>query len=258
MTDSHRRLIRWVFYGGLAVLLLLITTDLLSEILPSSMARRVAYNSEGYLFALVLAAWLQFGTRRLSDRIRLQWALALGVFWATVGVGLIVSDLPSRIRTLNESSLALAFLIPYVIFRRPLPQWTWLSVPVLIAMVVWGVTQDPEGWIVDQAETFGFLILAVLTLDVFDRAVLEPGRASRPWTLWAWYGFMVIEPVVVSALGTEMRGDDGVAARTLQWLGRIHESFIGVLLVVLILRLAPVRRGAARPAGRSAAVTPSR
>lgn len=257
MTDSHHRMIRWIFYGGLAVLLLLITTDLLSAILPPNMARRVAYNSEGYLFAVMLAAWLQFGLPRLSDGARMRWAIALGLFWALIGVGLILIDLPSRIGTLNESALALALLIPYTTLRRPLPRWTFLSVPVLIAMVVWGVTKDPEGWIVDQAETFGFLILVVVTFDVVDRVLLEPGRMSRTWALWAWYAFMVLEPVVVSALGTEMRGDSGALSMTLQWLGRIHESFIGVLLVVLVLRLAPVRRGAGRPAGRSAAVTPS-
>lgn len=258
MTDSHRRLIRWVFYGGLTVLLVLITTNLLSEILPSGMAPRVAYNSEGYLFAVVLGAWLQFGLPRLSGRARVQWAVGLGVFWALVGIGLLFSDLPSRIRTLNESSLALALLIPYVALRRPLPRWTLVSVPVLIGMVIWGVTQDPEGWIVDQAETFGFLILAILTFDVIDRALLEPGRKSRHGSLWVWYGFMVIEPVVVSALGTEIRGDDGAVAMTLQWLGRIHESFIGVLLVVLILRLAPLSRSALRAPARSATATPSR
>lgn len=241
MTDTHRRLFRWLFYGGLTLLLLLIVTTLLAQILPSGLAARLAYNSEGYLFAVALAAWLQYGMPRLSDQARMRWALAVGVLWLLIGVGLALSDLPSRIRTLNESALALAFLIPYVTLPRPLPRWTLLSVPVMIIMVVWGVTQDPQGWIVDQAETFGFLILAVLTLDLIDRSVLEPGRLTRSWALWAWYGFMVIEPVFVSALGTEIRGDNGALAQTLQWLGRIHESFIGVLLVVLVLRLAPVR-----------------
>lgn len=258
MNDSHRRLIRWLFYGGLVVLLLVIVTGLLSQVLPSGMATRVAYNSEGYLFAVVLAGWLQFGMPRLQDSARMKWAIGLGLFWALVGIALILSDLPSRIRTLNEAALALALLIPYLTLRRPLPRWTLLSVPAMIGMVVWGVALDPEGWIVDQAEAYGFLILAVLTFDVVDRALLEPGRVSRTWTLWAWYGFMVFEPVIVSALGTEMRGDSGAIPMALQWLGRIHESFIGVLLVVLILRLAPVRRGAPLPAGRSDVEMPQR
>lgn len=258
MTDTQRRLLRWTFYGGLTLLLLLIVTALLPQILPPGLARRVAYNSEGYLFAVVLAAWLQFGMPRLSDQARMRWALALGVLWLLIGIGLVLSDLPSRIRTLNESALALAFLIPYVTLPRPLPRWTLLSVPAMIAMVVWGVTQDPQGWIVDQAETFGFLILAVLTFDLIDRTLLEPRRMTRSWALWAWYGFMVIEPVIVSALGTEMRGDTGAMAQTLQWLGRIHESFVGVLLVALVLRLSPVRRGVPTADGQSAAATPLR
>lgn len=258
MTDAHRRLVRWLFYGGLTLLLLLITTASLSQIMPQNMATRVAYNSEGYLFAVVLAAWLQIGLPRVPPHLQIRWAIGLGAFWALVGIGFILSDLPSRIRTLNESALALAFLLPYVTLRRPLPRWALLSVPVMIAMVVWGVTQDPQGWIVDQAETFGFLILAVLTFDAVDRSLLEPGRSTRIWALWAWYSFMVLEPIVVSALGTEMRGDSGAVPLALQWLGRIHESFLGVLLVVLILRLAPVRRRAPRPGGRSDAEMPHR
>lgn len=253
MTHTHRRLFRWLFYGGLTLLLLLIVTALLPQILSPGLATRVAYNSEGYLFAVVLAAWLQFGMPRLSDQARMRWALALGVLWLLIGIGLVLSDLPSRIRTLNESALALAFLIPYATLPRPLPRWTLLSAPVMIAMVVWGVTQDPQGWIVDQAETFGFLILAVLTFDLIDRALLEPRQVARSWVLWAWYGFMVLEPAVVSALGTEMRGDTGAVAQTLQWLGRIHESFIGVLLVILVLRLAPIRPRVPTADGRSVA-----
>lgn len=256
MTHTQRRLFRCLYYAGLTLLLLLIVTALLAQVLPSDLASRVAYNSEGYLFAVVLAAWIQYGMPRLSDRARIRWGLALGVLWLVIGVGLALSDLPSRIRTLNEAALALAFLIPYVTLRRPLPRWTLLAVPIMIAMVVWGVTRDPQGWIVDQAETFGFLILTVLTLDLIDRALLEPRQVTRSWVLWAWYGFMLLEPAVVSALGTEIRGDTGAVPQTLQWLGRIHESFIGVLLVILVLRLAPVSPRVPIADGRSAAEAP--
>lgn len=238
-----RRSIRWVFYAGLCGLLLLIVSGTLALVMPESMARRVNYNSEAYIFAVVLAGWVQFGAPRVPDHARLRWATMLGVVWAIVGVGLIMSDLPSRIRTLNESALALALLLPYVTLRRPLPRWTLLSVPIMIGMTAWAVFSAPESWIIDQAEAFGFLVLAVLTFDAVDRAILEPGRDSPAGRRWPWYAFMVLEPVIVSWLGTEVRQTGSAISLTLEYLGRIHESFIGILLVVFILRVAPVRPG---------------
>lgn len=236
MTGTRARVVQWVFYGGLAILLLLIVSRALDLLLPS-LASRIAYNSEGYVFALFLGSWIQILMPRIPSARRLVWALGYGVFWALVGVGLALSDLPSRIKTLNEAALALAILIPYVSVRRPLPRWTLGAIPVLIALTVWAVGWAPDSWIIDQAETFGFVVLAMLTFEVFDRILLDrDAEVNRP-ARWAWYGFMVLEPIVISVIGTEARQGGGTGALALEYLGRIHESFFGMLLVAIILHL---------------------
>ncbi|MDO5502335.1 MAG: hypothetical protein Q4G67_04080 [Actinomycetia bacterium] len=240
------RIVRLAFYGGLILLLLLIVTTLLGAVLPASLTSKVSYNSEAYLFAVVLGAWIQFVLPRLDDSLRMRWAVAAAMVSGAVGIGLVLSDLPSRIRTLNETCMALSVLIPYVTLRRPLPRSVVAIVPGLLLLTAWAVVWDPDGLIVDQAESVGFIVLAVLTFDVFDRTLLDPQAPVRRGLRAAWYAFMVLEPVVVSALGTEIRGGDGPVALTLRWLGRIHESFVGLLLVALIIHLTRYLQNRAR------------
>lgn len=246
MTTSVRRAIQMAFYGGLAVLLLLITTGILGNLLPR-FSSRIAYNSEAHFFALFLGAWIQFALPRLNRQQRMRWALGAGAVFAIIGIGLILSDFPSRIRTLNESALALAVLIPYLSLPRPVNRWLLLSVPILITLTAWAAVWAPSSWLIDQAETVGFIVLAVLTFDVFDRALLEENALVSRAPRIAWYSFMVFEPIVVSALGTDLRQGGGGLALTLEFLGRIHESFIGVLLVAFIIHVGTM--SSARVAG---------
>lgn len=249
-----RRVVQWMFYGGLGLLLTLIITGVLAQLMSAGLASRVAYNSEAYLFAIVLASWIQFGLPRIAIGSRMSWSLAHGVVWAFVGIGLMLSSWPSRVVTLNETAFALAVLIPYVGLPRPLPRWVLSAIPVLSGLTVWAVGWGPQSWVIDQAETFGFVILAMLTLDLFDRRLLQPAAHVNRWLRWAWYGFLLLEPVVVSGLGTGLRDGSGAGALTLQYLGRIHESFIGVLLVSLVLHLASGHRSRLRAQARGAFV----
>ncbi len=247
MSTKQVRLTQWVFYGALALLMVLILSGALAMIAPASIATRVAYNSEAYLFALILAAWIQFAIPRLRDRRLMMWALMHGALWALIGVSLIagamwINDFPSRLATLNEPAIALAILIPYVSLRRPLPRWTLAIVPLSVGVVVWAVGWAPDSWVIDQAETFGLVILAILTLDVFDRVLLERGAPVNRGIRLAWYGFMILEPILVSTIGTGVRSGEGAIALSLEFLGRIHESFVGVLLVALVLHLVRLRR----------------
>lgn len=235
-----------LFYGGLSLLLLLIVLDILPMLMPQGLASRISYNSEAYLFAVVLALWIQMALPRVRVDRRMMWALAVGGVWFVVGLGLLASDLPSRIRTLNESAFALG-LIPYVSLRRPIPRWLFLSVPLMVCLTVWAVVWARDSWIIDQAETVGFFVLAVLTFDVVDRELLNPVRRTSARTRIAWYGFLMLEPVLVSGLGTDIRAGGGAVALTLEYLGRIHESFFGVVLVVAILLLG--RRGDSEKSG---------
>ena len=240
-----RRVLQWAFYGGLVLLLVVILSGGLDLFLPPRIASRVAYNSEAYLFALVLASWVQFGVLWLTLGSRIWWSLAHGAVWALVGVALLLSALPSRVVTLNEAAFALAVLVPYMSLRRPLGRWVLSAVPVLITLTVWGVGWGRESWVIEQAEAFGFVILTMVTVDVFDRCLLQPDTRVNRKSRWAWYGFLILEPVVVSALGTGVRNGSGVGALTLEYLGRIHESFIGVLLFSAFMHFANVRRSTA-------------
>ena len=232
-----RQLVRWVFYGGLGLLLVLIVTGALGMLLPRGLATRVAYNSEAYLFALVLGAWIQYALPNVPAGRRMTLALAHGAIWGAIGLWLLMADLPSRIATLNEPAFALAILIPYVSMRRPLPRWILGVVPVLIGLTVWAVVAAPQSWVIDQAETFGLVVLGILTFDCFDRQLLDPDVRAGRWQRWVWYGFLILEPVVVSAVGTEARMAQSGLGLALEYLGRVHESFVGVLLVALILHL---------------------
>lgn len=239
----------WVIYGVVAVLLIVIVSGALSTMFPSVASTRIAYNSEGYLFALVLGLWLQVALPRVPERRRFALSAAHGGLWAIIGIALLLSDLPSRIRTLNEAALGLAIVIPYVALRRPLPRWVpWSSSLLLVALTVWAIVGAPSSWVIDQAETFGFIVLAVLTFDVFDRPLIDDTATSSAGVRWAWYGFMILEPIVVSAIGTDARSGSGAGAVTLLYLGRIHESFVGVLLVVALMYLSRVSQARARTA----------
>ena len=251
------------FYAGFALLLGLILTDTLRDIIPDGIAVRIGYNSEAYLFILVLAAWIQYVRPALeagSDRRRWGWTLAAAVLCALVSIWLITvdpSEVPYRVKTLNETTVALTLILPYVMLRRPLPQAVLAAVPVLVAITVWGVMTSPDGWIVDLAESFGFWILAVLAFDVIDRGILDPGAPTSARVRWVWYAVLAVEPIIVSAVGTEARAGGGLVAETLLWLGRVHESFIGIVVVSVYFTVIHGRTGRTKK-GRPPAAMPSR
>lgn len=238
------RVVQWLFYGGFTLLLVVILLGILDRFLSPNIATRVAYNSEAYLFAIVIASWIQFGLPRIPIGSRVPWGLVHGVAWAGLGIGLMLSGWPSRIVTLNEAAFALAVLIPYVSLQRPLPRWGLSVIPVLVGLTVWAVVWSPGSWVVDQAETFAFLGLAILTVDVFDKRLLRQEAQVDRGLRSAWYAFLILEPIIVSGLGVSVRDGGSPSALALQYLGRLHESFIGVLLVSLILHMSSGLRAA--------------
>lgn len=233
MEHSRRRaLFGWTFYGGLTLLLGLILLELLGDILPAALARRIGDNSEGYLFALVVAAWIQWARPRLTSRWRWRLALIAAVAFLLVGLSLLDSELPSRFKTLNEPMIALAVVIPYLTLRRALPKVV-LVVPLLILLgIVLGLAIDPDGLVINLAETFGYWTLVPIVFDLADKGILDPDAETSPSLRYLTYAVLTLVPVTVSALGTGEREGGGVHA-WLSYLGRIHESFIGVLLPAL-------------------------
>lgn len=231
-----------LYYGVLTVLLAGILTNTLADAMPAHLAKRIGYNSEGYLFALLLAVWIQFGLPRLRGRNRATVAIILGVMCAATGIGLLSSSLPAPIKTLNETWVALTLIIPYVALRRPLGIWAPLSSIVVLSAVIAAVPLEPDSLVVDLAETFGFLILVPLAFDVVDRGILDPWAVTEPRARHAWYALLVAIPVTVVILGVGERTGGGLHA-VLEYLGRIHESFIGTLLVVLFFAVGLGRVG---------------
>lgn len=230
------------FYIVLVLLLCLILTNTLRDVLPDKPARRIGANSEAYLFAVVVSAWLQLAHARLYGARRWQAAFAVSAACVATALALLSSDLPSRITTLNEGLFALAVVIPYLALRRPLSRLVLLVPLLVLGGIVLSLHLDPDGFWIDLAETFGYWMLVPLAFDAVDRGILdETATTSRPLR-YAFYAFCVAVPVVVSALGTGERVGGGVHA-LLSYLGRIHESFIGVLLVVLLFAVVLGRTG---------------
>ena len=248
MPRARRRTVLLVaFYAAVAAVLLGILTQVLPLFLPDAVAGRIGHNSEGLLLALILAAWIQFVRPRVAgtDREWLVTSLAAGLCLA-LGLFLILTDLPSRFRTLNEPLLAAALLLPYVQVRRPLPGRTalWLAMGVLAVTVVFNRTAI----ITDLAEMLAALILVPLALDVFDRGILDPeSETSRP-TRYGWYAFLVLAPIVFSVLEYQV-GFDGLLGEALRYSVRIAEVFITLLLVELYAAAMRSRTVRLQPSG---------
>lgn len=226
-----------VFYGGLTLLLVAIMTKTLDNVLPSGFATKIGYDSEGFFFALGLAAWLQLGIARLQGRRLWAWALGLGVLFAFLGLVMLNVPMPSAFKTLNEPCFALALVILYVALRRPLGAWPPMLSAALVVTVVMGVALWPDSLVINLAETTMTLILAPLAFDVFDRRILDPSSRERRILRRCWYAALIVLPVTVVALGVEERLGDGVLNQALHYLGRSQESFVGILLATAFISI---------------------
>src|SRR3954471_1489195 len=230
LETRHRIVLTVVFYAAVAGVLAGILFQVLPLLLPDSVAGRLGRNSEGLLLALVLAGWIQFVRPRLAGT-RQEWTVTtlVAVLLLALGIFLIVTDLPSRIRTLNEALLAAALLLPYMQVRRPVPGRIalWLAVGTLAATVVFNRTTI----VTTLAEVLAALFLVPLALDLVDRVILDPwAKTSRP-VRYGWYAFLVVAPIVFSLLEYHHAGFGGLLGETLRYLVRVTEVFICLLLI---------------------------
>ncbi len=95
-----RRVLSWLFYGGLLLLMAAILTTLLGRLLPAELARRIGFNSEGYTLAVVLAGWIQFVLPKLTRATR--WQVTLVVAAACLALALAYK--PARCRASSRPS----------------------------------------------------------------------------------------------------------------------------------------------------------
>lgn len=201
--------------------------------LPHSLATRVAHNSEGYVIALIVIPWIQFARDRLFGRPS-EWPLTVtaGVVSVLVGILLILSDLPSPIRTLNEGFIAAGLLLPYVQLRRPL-RWA-LPVAVVVVGVLVATVFNQNSEVTDLAEVWGGLVLLPLTFDLFDRGILDPSAPNRPWLRYSWLAVLVVVPVACSVLDAR-NALTGVAGQVVHYVSRCNEDFVAAILATLCL-----------------------
>ena len=237
----------YVVVGGVLAGILLQVFPLF---LPDSLAGRIGHNSEGLLLALVIAAWIQFVRPRLAGTRR-EWLITVlgAALLLALGVALLLTDLPSRFRTLNEPLLAAALIVPYLQARRPLPRGL---AGVLAAVVLLGIIAFNRTVIVtDLAEMLAALVLVPLALDVVDRGILDPrARTSGPLRA-VWYAFLVLAPVLFSVVQYRI-GVDGLLGEAFRYAVRVTEAFICVLAVEIYFAVLLGRTGrATEPADRS-------
>ena len=252
MTD-RRRIFTVLYYAGLALVLALILLQLLDDVLGKKLATHIGRNSEAYLAALVLSAWIQFARPRLAGT-RAEWpvAIVVGVVMLVIGIVLIQTHLPSRFRTLNEAFIALGILIPYVQARRPVSRVLSYGLPgvvLLLALVV-----GDRGLVRDLAETATMLILIPIGLDLVDRGILQSDAVTSIRARWTWYAALVLIPIAFVALrkGAHVGGWAGnrmlYSQRGLE--GYIAAFFIGVYFAVFLgwvgRRVKPAHRRSTR------------
>jgi hypothetical protein len=237
----HRRHLVVSFYSLLVVTILAILLQVLPVVLPEGLASRIGHNSEGLLLALIAALWIQYAGPRLEHHSRM-WLLTLvaAIACLAAGVFLLLTDFPSRFRTLNETFLAAAILIPYLQLRRPLPRLLPLALSGGILVVV--IAFNRTAVVTDLAETLGVLLLAPLALDVVDRGILDSEARTSPRRRGAWYVLLVAVPVCLSLLEYRI-GVGGLAGEAVRYGVRITEAFVCVLLVELYFAVAWGRTG---------------
>lgn len=229
------------FYLVVAAVLAGVLLEVFPAVLPDGLASRIGHNSEAYALVLVAAPWIQYARPRLAGTSR-EWPVTAGVavLCLVAGLLLLASDLPSRFRTLNETFLALALLLPYLQLRRPLPRYVagGLAAVVLAGVVLFNRTAV----VTDLAETFGILLLAPIAFDLVDRGILDPVARTSARLRWSWYAVLAVVPLCLSVLEYRV-GIDGLAGEAVRYGVRVTEAFVALLLIELFLAVLLGRRG---------------
>lgn len=230
-----------VFYGTLLLLTLAILTQSLAELIGEHWAARIARNSEGILLALLLAAWIEFARPRWLGRPdRALWVAVVTAACVGLWFLLFVTDFPPRFKTLNETFLAAAVLIPYLQLRRPLRAWVPAAVFATALIVI--LVGQSNSVVILLAEALSALVLFPLALDVVDRGILDPYATTRTSMRVIWYLALAAAPFVLWVLTVQM-GTGGYAGEVLGYGMRTFESIGAALLIGLYFAVGLGRTG---------------
>src|SRR5689334_17422006 len=85
---SYRAALPWVYYGGLCVLVALCASKTLTVLIPGTVGRHVADDSEGYVLALLLPAWIEYIRPRVAGR-RSEWVVTAAAAAVMFGIFLL-------------------------------------------------------------------------------------------------------------------------------------------------------------------------
>lgn len=216
---------RWLFYGGLVVIL---AGVLVFGSPPLPGAGVFSRNSEGFLLALVITGWIEFARPRLaSSRWQWQVTLAAAAGCAAVALLLLSFEVPTRLATLNESLFAVAVLLPFLQRQNLLtPRVAAVISLGILAVIVAGAGTT---LVVMAAETLSVLALAFPGLWIVDRQILDGRAAGLTRLRLLWYAFLVVAPLAFSLLASaQLDGPIGDAAG---YGVRTIEAFLCMLLV---------------------------
>src|SRR5262245_25301468 len=183
-------LVTIAFYMGIGAVVFGVLFQVFLRVLPEQWALRINRQNEGWLFALVIALWIQFA-RPYLKKCRWEWpvTLAVAALFAAVTAVLLLIPWPHRFFTLNESTLAAVLLIPYVQLQRPLRRrhMAYLALAVFMFLAFF----HRNAIVIDQAETFGFLLMALIGFDIIDRGILDPEASTSDAARYAWYMLLI-------------------------------------------------------------------
>jgi hypothetical protein len=243
MSERRRAVLATIFYLGLCLLLALIISKTWGHIVPGPVGRHIASDSEGYLLALALPAWIDFARPRLKGRSA-EWPVTALAAAACVGVTVLLyhtTSIISGVKTLNETVFALALLIPYVqLTRRPSVSAALALTAVSIALLV---VVEQTAWLpvsTALAEGVVMLNLAPLMFDVADRGILVPHTPSPLRLRQAWLVLMVLFPLGFIAVGH--LGHLPAAVASVDVYGRrSQEAFVAMFLIGIYYSLRPAR-----------------
>ncbi len=215
-----------IYYIGMIAALLGVLFKEWVNVVPHGIASQIGHNSEGYLAAIIVPAWIQFVRPKLVGKSA-EWFLT-GVFalaFLALTIVMLNTNWPSQYKTLNESTLAIAILVPYVQFRRPLPRR--FAAIATIVLVIATIASVKTWFTTNLAEAVGMVILAVAGLDLIDRGILEPNAVTSTVKRWSWYAFLVIAPIFFGLWEHKWNaGTTGLIGTPVRWIVRINESFI--------------------------------
>lgn len=227
MHDSRAR--RGLFYAVVAGSLALLVTKTHALFLPAGLASQIGHNSEALLFALLVAAQIQYVRPRLLASSR-KWLVATTISLAhfLIAYALLQTGWTSSVVTLNEPIVAAGLMMPYLLIPRPFRQAPAVTLAVLTFVVVFFDTT----FVLDQAESLVPFMLAPLALDVFDRTILEPDQQDRPLRRGIWMVALVAAGIGFMIAAAWARQDlHGPVRLGIDYGQRAAEAYWGWLLV---------------------------